>query len=129
LQRHDCIVSDETVDHAMWRLNGPTGVRELAVRGRLAVDSARAALQAAIGGIGIALLPWGVVADDLESGRLRQVLAGYGVAGGGLYVLFPSNRHVSAALRAFLDFMNPKVQAVLAQQKASPRRQGGERGK
>lgn len=84
------------------------------MHGRIAVDSAHAALRATVAGLGIALLPSGVVADDLREGRLRQVLTGHGVDGGGLYAVYPSNRHLSAAHREFLDFVAARAQPVPA---------------
>lgn len=104
LREHDCVVFGPTVDKATWRLDGPDGRHEVRVHGRLAVDSARAALVAACAGVGIALLPEAVAADEIASGRLRQVLPRWAVEGGGLWLVYPSNRHPSSALRAFIAF-------------------------
>jgi DNA-binding transcriptional LysR family regulator len=100
-----------SLDNTTWRLDGPRppGRSDVQVRGRVAVDSARAALRGALIGLGIALLPAALARDELEDGRLQQVLTRYGVEGGGLYLVYPSNRHPSAALRAFVDFFEPRV--------------------
>jgi DNA-binding transcriptional LysR family regulator len=108
LVQHSCVVFGPSLDNVVWRLDGPDGTREIPVSGRLAVDGAQAALQAAIAGIGIALLPMALVADGLRDDRLRQVLPGYDVSGG-LFSVYPSNRHISTALRAFLDFVERKA--------------------
>ena len=109
LATHDCIVFGASLDNATWRLDGPRGRSDVQVRGRVAVDSARAALRGALIGLGIALLPAALARDELEDGRLQQVLTRYGVDGGGLYLVYPSNRHPSAALRAFVDFFEPRL--------------------
>jgi DNA-binding transcriptional LysR family regulator len=111
LSTHDCIVFGASLDNTTWRLDGPRphGRSDVQVRGRVAVDSARAALRGALIGLGIALLPVALARDELEDGRLQQVLTRYGVEGGGLYLVYPSNRHPSAALRAFVDFFEPRV--------------------
>ncbi len=109
LHAHDCIVFGPTVDAATWRLDGPDGRVEIRVRGRLAVDAARAALLAACAGVGVALLPDGVVREDLDAGRLRQVLPRYAVEGGGLYLVYPSRRHPSSALRAFVELYESRL--------------------
>jgi len=109
LYHHDCVLFGPSLEHTVWRLDGPSGTREVPVRGRIAVDSARAALRATVGGLGIALLPAGLAPDDLARGAVRQILPRYGVAGGGLYVVYPSNRHPSAALRTFLDFCDRRL--------------------
>jgi DNA-binding transcriptional LysR family regulator len=111
LARHRCVVFGPLLDGAVWRLEGPDGRTDVRVSGRLAVDSAHAALAGAIAGLGIALLPKGVAADALAAGRLRQVLAGFGIEGG-LYAVHPSNRHPPAALRAFLDFAARKATCI-----------------
>ncbi len=112
VKQHDCVVFGRALDHAAWRLDGAHGAREIPVHGRIAVDSAYAALQAAIAGLGLALLPASLAAPDLRAGRLRQVLPGYGTTRGALYALTPSNRHMSAALRAFLDLVERKAAAM-----------------
>jgi DNA-binding transcriptional LysR family regulator len=109
LKDHDCIVFGRSLEDATWKLDGPSGSSELRVRGRIAIDSARAALRAAEAGLGIALLPFALVRTEIEAGSLRQLLPRYGVEGGGLYILYPSKRHPSAALRAFIDFFEPKM--------------------
>jgi DNA-binding transcriptional LysR family regulator len=112
LQQHDCVVFGRALEHAAWRLDGPHGAREVPVHGRIAVDGAYAALQAAVAGLGLALLPAALAADDLRAGRLRQVLPAYGTTRGALYAVIPSNRHMSAALRAFLDLVENKAAAM-----------------
>jgi DNA-binding transcriptional LysR family regulator len=105
LAQHDCVVFGQTLQNAVWRLQGPNGVRDVRVRGRLAVDGAEAALAATVAGLGIALLPSAVASDDLGARRLQQVLSRHGVDGGALYAVYPSNRHISAAVRSFVDFV------------------------
>jgi DNA-binding transcriptional LysR family regulator len=103
LERHDCVVFGRTLSGVVWRLEGADGTNEILVRGRLAVDSAEAALRATTAGLGIALLPNSMVAEQVERGRLQRVLADYHIAGG-LYAVYPSNRHPPAALSALLNF-------------------------
>lgn len=112
LAQHDCVVFGRALDHAVWRVDGAHGSREIPVRGRIAVDSAYAALRAATAGLGLALLPAALAAKDLRAGRLRQVLPAHGAVRGALYALSPSNRHMSAALRAFLDLVEERAAAM-----------------
>lgn len=111
LLTHDAIVLGPTVDHAVWRLEGPEGPQDVDVNARVAVNSAHAALRAAVSGLGLALLPTGVVKDDLEAGALRRVLKNHGLDMGGVHAVYPSGRHLSAAHRAFVDFLSTKVRA------------------
>jgi DNA-binding transcriptional LysR family regulator len=105
LEQHDCVIFGQTLQNVVWRLQGPNGVRDVRVHGRLAVDDAEAALAATVAGLGIALLPAAVASDELRARRLQHVLTRYGVDGGALYVIYPSNRHISAAVRSFIDFV------------------------
>ncbi|WP_159587369.1 LysR family transcriptional regulator [Chelativorans xinjiangense] len=109
LKTHDCVAFGPSLDNEVWRLKGPRGWREVPVHARIAVDGSYAEVQAALAGLGIALLPLALIRHDIETGRLEQVLAEYGVDGGSMNIVYPSNRHMSAALRAFLDFIVVKT--------------------
>lgn len=108
LEHHDCIIFGPSLDAEVWRLEGPQGRRDIPVTGRIAVEGSHAELQAALAGLGVALLPLALTATHLRSGELRRVLPDYGIDRGELHVVYPSNRHVPASLRAFLDFVVDK---------------------
>jgi DNA-binding transcriptional LysR family regulator len=58
---------------------------------------------AAVAGLGIAqLLPYGCKAE-LTDGRLRTILPGVTGPGGRLWIVYPSRRHLSPTVRAFID--------------------------
>lgn len=111
LERHDCIIFGPSLDAEVWRLEGPEGWRDVQVAGRIAVEGSHAELQAALAGLGIALLPMALTAVHMGRGELRQVLPGYGVDRGALHAVYASNRHMPASLRAFLDFIVAKFGA------------------
>ncbi len=105
LEGHDAVIHGRSLTNAIWVLDGPDGVGRVQVQGRLAANSVTFALRAARAGIGIAFLPDAVAAADLDAGRLERVLPDWETASGGLYVVYPSNRHQPAAVRAFVDFV------------------------
>jgi DNA-binding transcriptional LysR family regulator len=109
LKTHDCVAFGPSLDNEVWRLKGPRGWREVAVHARIAVDGSYAEVQAALAGLGIALLPLALIRHHLEAGRLEQVLPDYGVEGGTMNIVNPSNRHMPAVLRTFLDFVVAKA--------------------
>ena len=109
LRRHDCIVFGPSFDTEVWRLHGPNGWRDIPVSGRIKVEGSYAEIQAALAGLGIALLPMAPLADDLRTGRLQQVLPSYGNDGATLHAVYASKRHMSVALRAFLDFVTARA--------------------
>lgn len=59
----------------------------------------------AVRGLGIASAPAAMVAGLLATGRLVRVLPAWSIRMAELYLYFPSRRHQSAALRAFVEFL------------------------
>jgi LysR family transcriptional regulator AphB len=82
----------------------------LAVKGRLTVNNSSLACDAAIAGLGIALVPAFLSAEAVAAGQLLPVLPDYRVCHGGLYAMYPSREHMPTALRAFLDFLGERMQ-------------------
>jgi DNA-binding transcriptional LysR family regulator len=60
---------------------------------------------AALAGHGLVCLPTYFVGDALQSGRLVTVLDDYIAPPLTLRALYPHNRHLSAKVRAFVDFL------------------------
>lgn len=73
--------------------------------GSLAVDDGNACLAALLAGLGIAALPQYIVAPHLQSGALQPVLADWQLPVMPLYVLTAPQRHASARLKAFLQWL------------------------
>lgn len=61
--------------------------------------------QAALGAMGIALLPLEMVEDELRAGTLVRVLDGYAVLNGDVAVslVYPSREFVPRKVREFID--------------------------
>ena len=60
---------------------------------------------AALEGMGLAFLPKWLVADDIASGRLEQVMPGHIMFVGKLFAVYPSRKYLSAKVRTFIDFV------------------------
>jgi DNA-binding transcriptional LysR family regulator len=71
----------------------------------IAVNETSSMVAAGLAGLGIARSNMIVVAPYLESGRLRLVLPEWNAGTIPLYVVYPPNRHVSAKLRVFIDWV------------------------
>lgn len=82
----------------------------LAVKGRLTVNNSSMAADAAIAGLGIALVPAFLCAEAVAAGHLLPVLPEFRVCHGGLYAMYPSREHMPVALRMFLDFLGERMQ-------------------
>jgi DNA-binding transcriptional LysR family regulator len=81
-------------------------------RHALAVDDGNAYLAAGVAGLGALWLPRYIAAPHVARGELVPLFDGWQVDPMPLNVAFPPNRHVSAKLRTFIDW----VAAVLARQ-------------
>lgn len=112
LATHDCICPTHAGGHGTWRLNGP-GPVEVVVKGRLGANTGQAQRQAAEAGLGICLLPITALQDSLRSGRLVEVLPGVASAPAGLFVVYPSRRHVPRAVTAFVEMAAQRLQSVI----------------
>jgi DNA-binding transcriptional LysR family regulator len=60
---------------------------------------------AALAGLGIVLLPLWIIGPDLKAGRLQRLLADYHWPDSAIQAVYPPGRHLSARVRAFVDFL------------------------
>lgn len=72
---------------------------------RLATDDMAVLREAALIGSGIVQLPTMMIWQDIEAGRLVQVLPGWHPRAGIIHAVFPSRRGLVPAVRALLDFL------------------------
>ena len=66
-------------------------------------------VQAAISGLGIALLPESVCARAVAAGELEILLRGWTLPEGIVHCVFPSRRGVLPAVRALIDFLAERM--------------------
>jgi DNA-binding transcriptional LysR family regulator len=87
----------------------------------LVVNSQGIALEGAMGGLGIAILPAALVAPHLESGALVPALDAYDPLLVPMYAAYPERKLLPATLRAFLDHVE-RTLASRAEATAPPAR-------
>ncbi len=89
-----------------WALTANSETQSVKINTRLRSDSAEMLRQAAMSGLGIAQLSELHVAQDIAAGRLVRVLPGYELTrNSGVWVLYPSGKHVLPRLRVFIDHL------------------------
>jgi DNA-binding transcriptional LysR family regulator len=106
LLQHDCIrrrFPGGTI--ATWKFEKDGEEVEITPNGRLTLSSAHQERQAALAGSGIAHLFDDYVRDDIEQGRTIELLGGWKKKLPSWYLYYPSRRHASAAMRAFLEYI------------------------
>jgi DNA-binding transcriptional LysR family regulator len=109
LIEHECIVHRVSPSDSTWTLIGPDGLAATTVRGAVSTNNHEAVRVAALGGLGIALLPEYQVVDDIEAGRLRRVLPEYTSETLPAYLVYPSRRHLPPRTRVVMDFLIEEV--------------------
>lgn len=77
----------------------------VAVKGPLEVNSAAAAREAALCGLGFLRTPLFFVNEDLRKGNLVTLLDEFEEPMRGIYAVYPHRRHLSGKVRALVDFL------------------------
>jgi DNA-binding transcriptional LysR family regulator len=122
LANHECVVFNSPPFDLHWRLTGPhAAVVDVEVRARLAANALPVVAGAAIAGIGIARVPEYAVTNALASKQLVRVLPEWSTGERPVFVVFASNRHVPARVRALVDFAVKNADlAIHGQQQRKP---------
>jgi DNA-binding transcriptional LysR family regulator len=110
LAEHDCVSFSALGSGDQWRFPGGEAIP---LRSRMVVSSADAALEAALGGVGLTRLLSYQVAGAVRAKKLAVVLRKYEPAPLPVSLLYVRERRVSGKLRAFLDFAAPRLRARL----------------
>ncbi len=105
LARHNCLIYSYQASHELWRFTGAKGEHTVRVRGNLTANNGDALRAAALRGLGVAMLPAFLVGGDVQAGVLQAVLGEFELPESAIYAVYPHNRHMSAKLRAFVDFL------------------------
>jgi DNA-binding transcriptional LysR family regulator len=110
LSEHNCLTYRINMGRTFWRFLDSAGVlTEIPVAGTLQTDYGPALRAAALAGVGIVLMPDWSVQDELKAGRLRRLFPRHRVSHvefeNGIYVVYQQNRHLSAKVRLFVDFL------------------------
>lgn len=105
LRGHACLLYSylSTMDEWRYREDGrPVSVK---VKGPLRGNNGEFLCAAAVAGRGVARLPSFICGEDLMAGRLQCVLREFEPAGPAIFAVYPHNRHLSAKVCAFVDFL------------------------
>lgn len=104
---HDLLQFSSRGERQVWRLQETDGTWIRAQgRARLRLDSGEALRDAALAGLGIALLPRLLVGADLSTGRLEHVLPHVNCGNVPIHVLYPHKRHLEPRVRRFIDMLS-----------------------
>ncbi|ANK90826.1 MULTISPECIES: LysR family transcriptional regulator [Rhizobium] len=113
LSAHDCITFEGMASTRSWTF--VEGKRDLVVpiRSRLAVNTAEAAVDAAVAGLGITRVLSYQAARAEKAGLLVPLLADFEPQPAPVHLVYPSQGLVPLKLRALIDFATPRLRATL----------------
>ncbi len=111
---HDCVTFIGLAAAESWTFQtGKAGVH-VAVRSRLIVNTAEAAIDAAIAGVGVTRVLSYQAAAPLSAGSLALVLQDFEPEPWPVSLIHPGQGRLPLKLRAFLDFAAPRLRARLS---------------
>ena len=98
--------TDDEHDSFTWNLESEDGAEaKVRVEPRLGCTSMEQLIQAAIEGLGVALLPDRVCRIEIERARLARVLPGWHAQKGVVHLVFTTRRGLAPAVRALIDHL------------------------
>lgn len=115
LSRHDCVTFAAFDSPTLW--NFASGAKAIAapVRSRLIVNTAEAAVDAAVAGVGFTRIACYQAAQALRDGSLVAILKAFEFAPSPVNFIHAGGQgRIPLKLRAFLDFAAPRLRARLA---------------
>ena len=118
LAGHACITFDNQASPEAWPFEMRRAQVSVAIHSRLIVNTAEAAIDAAIAGLGITRVLSYQVAKAIRARMLTTALTEYEPSLWPVSLVFAGQRLVPLKLRAFLDFAAPRLRAKLSDQAA-----------
>jgi DNA-binding transcriptional LysR family regulator len=109
LRDHNCLAfaypagDDWRAADKLWKLTGPEGVMDIPVSGPMIVNSSPALRQAALAGMGVAMLPDVLISEDLNAGTLIPLLQAYTPPSRPMWLMYPQDRYRLPKVKHFVD--------------------------
>jgi DNA-binding transcriptional LysR family regulator len=105
LSTHSCLTYAYQHNPNEWPFVGPDGRITVRVAGPMHANNGDLTIAAARAGLGVTVAPSFLCGPDLAAGRLEAVLTDWTPPPYGIHAVYPHARHLSAKVRAFVDFL------------------------
>ncbi|WP_088342988.1 MULTISPECIES: LysR substrate-binding domain-containing protein [Rhodomicrobium] len=115
LRTHDCIAFQGLTAPEAWRFGNGNAEMLVPLHSRLVVNTAEAAIDAAIGGVGVTRVLSYQIADAVRAGRLATALEAFEPAPWPISLVHAGQGLLPLKLRAFLDFAAPRLKERVTQ--------------
>lgn len=113
LAAHDIVTFSALAPAGAWTFGKGSTEQVAPLRSRLTVNTAEAAIDAAIAGVGLTRVLSYQIADAVSAGRLVTVLDDYGPDPVPVSLVYPVQGLLPLKVRAFLDFAAPRLKAAI----------------
>ena len=108
-------------DEVVLTRDGEADTHRFPIKPRLCTDSVYATRQAALAGFGATLISAWIVADDIEKGRLIQLVPQWQGISLPVYLVYPYARFYPAKLRRFIELMRKAMPTLVGVRSLSKR--------
>jgi DNA-binding transcriptional LysR family regulator len=98
-------VSRGAILNASWPVQRGKELGTVRVGGNFVTNNGDVICDAALAGLGITMTARWIIEDELASGRLVEVLAGYAPTNRAVYAVLPRQGPLTPKIRAFVDFL------------------------
>ena len=113
LGMHDCVTFEGLSSPNAWVFTTGKSETSIPIHSRLVVNTAEAAIDAAIAGVGITRVLSYQIATAMQAGAIAVVLEKFEPAPSPVSLVYTGQRLLPLTLRAFLDFGVPRLKARL----------------
>jgi DNA-binding transcriptional LysR family regulator len=114
LAAHDCITFEGPIAPDIWAFATGETAATIPIRPRLVVNTAEAAVDAAVAGLGVTRVLSYQAAEALSAGTLALALQDFEPPPSPVSLVYAGQGLLPQKLRAFLDFAAPRLKARLA---------------
>ncbi|MBE8233019.1 MAG: LysR family transcriptional regulator [Endozoicomonadaceae bacterium] len=117
LKNHQCLLYTYSDSVNYWTLENTIGKKKhIPITGSLTANNGNLICNAMLKGMGIAHLPTFIVGDALRKGTAKIIMSDWHLKKQDISLLYPSSKHLSAKVRAFVDLavehFQPSLHAV-----------------
>lgn len=108
---HPCLIYSSVQGDERWHFTGAAGRKKagceesIPVRGPLRTNNLSVVLEAALGGMGLAILPWYVAHGAVRDGKVTPLLTGFALPVQEMHAVFPSPKLVPSKVSSFISFL------------------------
>lgn len=115
LEEHDALLHRARAEPPGMRVRDGERERFVPMRARFVADQMMPLIYAAQAGLGIAQVPLSMAQQAIARGELVELLPEAALEGVGIYVVYPSRKYLTPAVRAFVDLVVEAGADVLKQ--------------